>query len=825
MPSTVNGIGTWYYGKDRLVTRHDRCEFCGSHEELKSYDTTLYFVVVFIPVLPLGRRRIMDQCPRCRRHRAAKLGEWEKRKTEAILKATEAWQQDRTNSTKAIDALGTTIAFHDADSFRQIAVPVRQAFARDADVQAFLGDAYDHFKDAQVAEECYRAALMSRPDETSQEALAKFFLRQIRPADAEQLVAHILTNRVRAKAPLMLAVAEGYQAVGDHERAWRIVDEVGTTFPDLLSDPHYEKIRRSVSRNRGTNKIVRVADMDRARTGVVKETNWLHRHMGLAIVGSVLIAAALWYLVLAWSLGKHTVSLLNGTNAAYTVDINGSRFTLPPMSQTAADVREGTLKITVPDENAHVAPSTVEMHTDFFRRPWNRRQMVINPDRTAVMLWEETRYSSSSSDDDSEMTPRRIYVGETFYNLDKVDYVFQDFPSRIHLPNDKPVNKTRLTMAPDDMAAGGAISTYLPPGKRIEFLRKHLSDRPLRLQYHRLYQGLVEVDEPNYDLAAEYRALREKDPDDPVMTYLLARVIDDRDDAMVLFKQAADAPKPCAYAAYALAFDYINLGQFEEGLKRAQQADKLEPGTIPFIEVEMEALEGLGRIDEAIALLKGAEKHEMGDSGVIASQVRLLAEKHDLDGARKRIDDYCKALTIQISDTQAIQTHVRLPMEGVMHYAAGDMAAYRAAIAAQSSPDAAFASAVSEGKIDEAQSALTKIKPPTAGEHMILYVAARRFGRKDVADAAWTRALELYNKEGRDDRLFARAIAGSDPPSAKALHNWTAMPMDRCIMLTALGLRFPQKQSEFFADARKLHYAKRFPYHLIDEVLAGRSAP
>ena len=57
MPSTVNGIGTWYYGKDNLVTRNDRCEFCGNYGELKSYDTTLYFVVVFIPLIPLGRKR------------------------------------------------------------------------------------------------------------------------------------------------------------------------------------------------------------------------------------------------------------------------------------------------------------------------------------------------------------------------------------------------------------------------------------------------------------------------------------------------------------------------------------------------------------------------------------------------------------------------------------------------------------------------------------------------------------------------------------------------------------------------------------------------
>src|SRR5262249_53693839 len=121
----------------------------------------------------------------------------------------------------------------------------------------------------------------------------------------------------------------------------------------------YEKIRRSVSRNRGTNKIV--PPSDRGRGDGARETNWLHRHMALAITGSVIIAAALWYLLLAWSLGKHTVSVVNGTSAAYTVDINGQRFVVPAMDRTTAEIREGTLKITVPDPSAHVAPQTIEM--------------------------------------------------------------------------------------------------------------------------------------------------------------------------------------------------------------------------------------------------------------------------------------------------------------------------------------------------------------------------------------------------------------------------------------------------------------------------------
>ena len=70
MPSVVNGIGTWYYGKKNLCQYSGSCEFCGCEGELLSYDTTLYFTFVFIPVIPLGKKRIMSQCPNCQRHSA-----------------------------------------------------------------------------------------------------------------------------------------------------------------------------------------------------------------------------------------------------------------------------------------------------------------------------------------------------------------------------------------------------------------------------------------------------------------------------------------------------------------------------------------------------------------------------------------------------------------------------------------------------------------------------------------------------------------------------------------------------------------------------------
>ena len=40
-------------------------------------------------------------------------------------------------------------------------------------------------------------------------------------------------------------------------------------------------------------------------------------------------------------------------------------------------------------------------------------------------------------------------------------------------------------------------------------------------------------------------------------------------------------------------------------------------------------------------------------------------------------------------------------------------------------------------------------------------------------------------------------------------------------MLTALGLRYPQKRGEYFAAARPLNFAPQFPSRLLSEVLSG----
>src|SRR5262249_3156437 len=77
MPSTVNGCGTWYYGKRNLQQYQGECRACKRTTTLTSYDPTLWVVVVMIPIIPLGKKRIVEQCSSCTRHVAMPLKDYE----------------------------------------------------------------------------------------------------------------------------------------------------------------------------------------------------------------------------------------------------------------------------------------------------------------------------------------------------------------------------------------------------------------------------------------------------------------------------------------------------------------------------------------------------------------------------------------------------------------------------------------------------------------------------------------------------------------------------------------------------------------------------
>ena len=73
MPYWYNGIGTIYYGRTHESTRRGWCEHCKAERDLASFDTRLYVIFVFLPIVPLGAKRVIDKCAKCAIHRALPL--------------------------------------------------------------------------------------------------------------------------------------------------------------------------------------------------------------------------------------------------------------------------------------------------------------------------------------------------------------------------------------------------------------------------------------------------------------------------------------------------------------------------------------------------------------------------------------------------------------------------------------------------------------------------------------------------------------------------------------------------------------------------------
>src|SRR3569623_104386 len=164
MPTTVNGIGTHYYGTSNAEHRHGVCRSCKREGTLKSYDTRLWLVVIFIPVIPLGRKRIIDECPSCRRHYVANADQYQMARQLTISGALDKYRS-HPSPESALEVHGTLLGFHDHDEARTFRDEALEEFPRDAALRARFAMHLDQVCQYAEATKLYREAHDAVPEQ------------------------------------------------------------------------------------------------------------------------------------------------------------------------------------------------------------------------------------------------------------------------------------------------------------------------------------------------------------------------------------------------------------------------------------------------------------------------------------------------------------------------------------------------------------------------------------------------------------------------------------------------------------------------------------
>ena len=839
MPATVNGVGTHYYGKKNVEERAGVCEHCGKEVRLRTYETRLWFVVLFIPIIPLGKKQILDECSRCTMHRALPLEEWERIKREAVSETVGKASQNPDDPEAAIDLLGTLHAFKRRDEARDLAAIMKQKFADSADVQLHLAAYYDETGEHQTADGCYDRAFELEPANHGARRAIAFNCIQKGDVDrAAELLDFMMSPGPDQDPAVLGMLAAAYQEQRRDEEALKVHEVMLRSAPGLGKNGQFRKAVRSSEKalGRGTTMLPRSTFLKRA-----------------AIVAGViaLIAAAL-FGIDAFLAARQTLYIFNALPQPSRVEIDGhDPLTIPANGRGEMIIGEGQHTARITREGAPDETVLLLMGNRFEERWGGSSVFILNVGGAATFQWQEIIYSVR--------TPGReprggLLLAETFLAIRNIDYAFEGPPKKISTEDRDDTVKRHVELV---SAAPSEILGYLmqerPPDESIRYAERHLAlgtlgdngvrayyvmtlkqdqtercrkflegrldDRPVRVEWHRFYQELCDEAGAEAELIAKYDSMLAEDPRSSALLYLRGRVEPDSTAAMKYFERASEAdasdPHPWRARGYAAAI----RGDFAEAKELYAKAAALKPDDWVMESAVMDMRVALGEHKEIEAESKAALGKDPFDAQANGHLLHALAAQGRLDAAEKAHHAFVANLkTSEGPHPYALGSRLNLL------YLKGDNAAIASAAGGMDDKAVAartrFFAYLETGDLRRAAADLAKADYARSHfDDLLMSVAWRRRGNA-TETANWRkRAIDKLGAGDRGERRTADLLRKGDDIRMDAVLELDVVPEVKRTVLVALAANCPSKRTELLALARKLNYSLWAPHRFLKRAI------
>lgn len=838
------------YGTHNLTHTRAVCDHCGRLGYQRTYDASRWFNLYWIPLIPLGRKHVIGECPHCHLARQMSARQWRKFRETELKPALEAQARVPKDPDAAQKALATTVAIADPEAFVESALLVEQHLSHDPEVLTQMGRAYAYFRMDEEALGAFIAANKAHPTAASHAAVAIQLMEMGRVDEAASHVEQAATlGEPNQVAPLYLVLAEAHQALGDHAAALAALDALQAKFPDF-NDANLPRLRALSEKNLKKNRKLTPGSITLGFKEP-KAGGSVLSYAPLAIL-PLLIAGGLG--IYAWNCAQtppQHVYLIGGLDQSYDVLIDGRRVAVPAHTAVRIDVPYGQVQLAPAPDSLPIAPATVTIDVPWHLRAFEHPTIAINPDRAALILYEKVHYHEDLSKAGDPQ--RTFYTGQATYTFDNLDFRWQPLPETI-TTSTKGVWKSnvrvmdelsliqRYVLLLDNEADRQAFRDALAEAIRLEPHRDDLlrfvptafgdsslsvleplcAARPVNVQAHRIYSWAAS--RAGRDVEAEYRKLMEAEPGEGAWAYLLGRVVGDADEASALFDRAARAERPCAWGDYAQGHFLLATGRFREALAKVRAAQAALPNVSEFQFGEDEALLALGEYDELIERARQDVARERYSFEGYEPLVRYLRLSGDAAGANAA---EAEALArIGTGDLEYAEEW-RARFRRIEAEVTRDEAALLSLFDASDVSASRFLAAVLRGDAETAANLLAADAEPTPltpYAHLLVYTMAQQKNLTDIAGAQLAAAAAFLGASDEDDRRLAAWLNGQEPPVMSVVHAGGWRSSERRVVLLALGARFPQLRGEVFPLAAKLNYNRDAQGIVVAKLLAA-SAP
>lgn len=240
------GVGSFF--KKNRDSVFGGCGNCDYYGRLLCYDATRCFWVYWVPLIPLGRKHVLGECPKCNSARMMPLKAWRKGRDEEVPAVIERLDASPTDREVVAEALSLSMAYHHRDAFVSVALPIETNFGDDAEMMGELGDGYAFFGMTDEAETAYRTALEFADTSARRSSLIGHLLGTGRAEEAFDLAQPLVDSPDAGAAPGLLMLGETAHNGGRDDLALALFDAAREAMPQFDEDKAFRKLYRKVAK-------------------------------------------------------------------------------------------------------------------------------------------------------------------------------------------------------------------------------------------------------------------------------------------------------------------------------------------------------------------------------------------------------------------------------------------------------------------------------------------------------------------------------------------------------------------------------------------------
>jgi tetratricopeptide (TPR) repeat protein len=819
-----------------------QCEFCKRIVELQNYETTLCACVIFIPVIPLGRKQILNYCPNCRRHRVASMAKWREVKNSTIDSGLAKLAESPDDPTAVCRLLGTYMGFRQFTEMTDLAGAAQRQFFDNPAVQVQTAVCFEQVERKKEAEAGWRRALELEPQNlVARRGLIRRQFDNGALAESLRLLKSPPAIVPSAEPGLYMALAQALQAQGSHREALDLLQEV------LVAVPRFGKDRAFRSWVKTSERALNAESSLLPSIPV-----WRRRGVRWATFVAVLLAVPL---CVSWYLSEHrTLHVVNGFDVPITYHVDGEpEATLLPRDRKTFTLAEGAHHATYKIGNLPPQEVDFKISDGFFARFGNSHIPVLDPGGGAALVWEQAQYSERG---DTGPLPFTIILGQDFASVAPADYVFEPFPQTVQIDAGKTVTKAalhRLELSPAKML--GAFDA-VPVEDKLRFAEAHLSAspddgdlvfayinfavakqqavrcrnflaagldvRPVHIDWHRGYQTLQTSEADGERLRDQYAAMLAKEPKNSALLYLRGRLETAPGRALDYYEQSIAADPANPYPRYAKSYQLLRSGNFAEAQAPAAEAFRLAPNNSGIREQWRLVRLATGDYQRLGEELRQAKLAEPLSLDLHVQLLHVLAAEglfHQSEQAQRDYETRLRALRSNQQAVDAIQvSSVTLLYEQQKF---SEMLARANSTGANAiTAQARFCANLELGRLEDAAASVTTEDPESFGERALCLSIAWRARKDDKQAAQWqAKARKALDEGANDDRAMAGFLDALPKVDMAAAQSLQIEPGPKSVLLLALAQQCPEHRAELLSLATKLNFVRDVPYFFLQRTI------